>query len=242
MIYWITCSFMSQRVMGPSRKAIFDTMSHEEFLQVDQRVILDARYPMEENGLYLKEWAESVNADLICPPKNLGGHGGFNYALNFLKPQDDDDIIFIVDPDSYPLTSQWFSACINALNTDYTLGGISLTDLRLRGRPWSVEAIPFAPRVGFLPAAEMWNMSAFRFKVLREKGFIAHSELYGHVETAMWNHMHGLGLRHGYLMDYFEGPNPAPHDELYTQWKMKHANGVFKGNFDEYLETIPLHL
>lgn len=238
MIYWITCSFMAQRVMDQSREALENTLHLADLQAIKRTIFVDHRYPLGENGPYLKEWARMMGADLICPPKNLGGHGGVTYALQFLsafETLNDNDIVFIIDPDSYPLTDGWFGACVASLENDNTLGGISVMDERLVERPWQVVEVPFSPKVGFLPAAEMWNMSAFRYKTLRA-GFLADSAFYGYVETAMWKKMHSLGLRHGYLIDFIEGANPAPHDALYVAWKEAHARGGDKRNFDQFLE------
>lgn len=231
MIYWITCCHAPVRIMRQTRARLRKTMDGG---QIDRMVFVDHRYPLEqaENGAFIKDWAEEWSADVICPPENLGGHGGDNYALRFLRPENDSDIVFIIDPDSYPIEDGWFQACVQALDNDPKLGAISLVDRRIQERPWKIEDV-FAPRVAFLSKPEMWNMTAFRFGVLRE-GLKADTKFYGFVETAMWSHLGKLGLRHGYLIDFTEGANPEAHDPEYVQWKDMHAHGVYPHNFDRY--------
>lgn len=224
---------MNLNIMRASREKLEETTSAEERAALDTIVVVDHRYPIGSFWIsnYIRYWADRWGAHLLRPPKNLGGHGGVTYALEFIRP-DPEDIVFVIDPDSYPITRGWMTEMIRSLEKDKSLGSVALMIPRIKERSWNVEGTD--PRVGFLMHPEMINMAAYRGKVLT-RGFLALSAFYGHMETAMFGHELRLGLRHGYLMDVHEADNPIPHDEAYTVWKREHAAGRFSGNFSEYV-------
>lgn len=237
-IHWITCCHMRIEVMKSARAQIEKTITAQEFRSLDSKIFVDHRYPIDlaENSAHVWQWADEWGAEFLRPPKNLGGHGGVSYVLRHLRP-DEIDIVFVIDPDSYPVTSGWFTECVRALCADLTLGSVSLKHRHISNRPWKrFQPDPGDPPIDFLMGPEMFNMTAFRGRVLRD-GFLGREQFpyYGHVESALFSHEIKLGMRHGYLANHFEDVNPIPHDEIYTKWKGAHARGEYPGNFDAFV-------
>jgi len=243
MIYWISVFHMRPEVIKSAFSQIREMTTDAERARIDRMVFVDHHYPVRkaECSKLVEELGRYWKAEIYSPLTNLGGHGGVSFALNYLKPTSN-DLVFVVDPDSFPTSQGWVTACLDAFAEDnkkpfQSLGSVSLTDERLTHWDWPryLEPQRSGPRLAFLPRAEMINMSVWRASVLK-KGFLANSQFYGHMETAMWAEEQRKGMRHAYLVDYKERTNPIPHDEIYTAWKHDHARGDYPGNFDQYVK------
>lgn len=176
------------------------------------------------------------NSSVIKAEKNLGGHGGYNFALA-ASEYAPDDYLLTYDPDSNPLTPKWLEAMRDVLDADPTMAYVSLLDRRNVDRPWTYEQIG-GHKVAFLPYPEMWAITLFRKSIL-DKGIQADSEkwnspFYGHVEPPMFRHARERGQRNGYLFDFRDDKCPIEPPKAYTKWKQEHAYGKYPGNFDAY--------
>jgi hypothetical protein len=225
---------MSPRVIAPARSAIEATTSDRGMLS--EAVFVDNRYPLNayEASSAVGGWADSWGATLLRPHKNLGGHGGQSAAIRYLDPKRD-DIVFVVDPDSYPLQDRWMTAMAEAMKADPKIGTISLNIQILPERSWQYETLPNGIGIKSLPHPEMYNVTAFRGAIL-DLGLQARFRYYGGVEMVMSEHLKRIGYRQVYLADYHEGPNPETHDSAYITWKQEHVSGKFNGNFDQYVK------
>lgn len=203
--------------------------------------LLDNRWPIKADSVHPELKAllgilpKDTKPELLRAAVNQGGHGGFNLALtdNILA----DDYVLCYDPDSNPVSDGWLEAMIKVLDSDPTMGYVSLLDCRMTDRPWSYEEIG-GHKVAFLSYPEMWNVTLFRGSAL-SKGMLSDAakwgaEFYGHVEPPMFRHVRELGMRNGYMFNFREDKCPIPHPECYTLWKQAHALGKYAGNFDAW--------
>lgn len=208
-------------------------------------VLVDNHWPLNKrgNGFEIQKIQKFMDAYLVDPGKNLGGHGGTSFGLsNFgnrygpkINGIDDDDLVLNYDLDSNPITEGWLEAMIEVMNADPTLGYVALLDNRCEaGKPWTFETIA-GHKIALLPHADMWNVTLFRGKVIKD-GMKADTKYYGLVETAMRKHMEPMGLRMGYLYDFREDVCPINHPHSYFLYKQEHAAGRYAGTFEEYLK------
>ena len=180
--------------------------------------------------------AEKYNMTVITPYKNLGGHGGFSWALRQL-PLRHEDYVICYDSDSNPLTLGWDHAMRRVLDIDPTIGYLSLMPEGIQSRDdWSKEMISLF-EVWTPGTVDMFNVTMFRASFLAKTGGIVSdlTKYYGHIEVAMAKRASELGLRHGYLADHKEGHPIVSNKSVYNQWKRDHASRRYSGNFDEYL-------
>lgn len=205
-------------------------------------IMLDNAWPINKVHVLpnLLSTSRLVDSTVIVAEKNLGGHGGVTYALEELKKRvtvSPSDYVLIYDPDSNPVTDKWLESMIKVLNTDLTVGYVSLLGNWMTDRPWTFEEIG-GQKVAFLSYPEMWNVTLFRASLL-DKGMQSDAakwgaEFYGHVEPPMFRYARENGMRNGYMFDCREDKCLIPHPRAYSNWKQEHAYGKFRGNFDQY--------
>lgn len=200
-------------------------------------IMVDHHWPIEQKKASdtLRFVRHIVDADVISPLYNLGGHGGINYAVRNLELQfslTDDDLVLLYDPDSNPVTQGWLQSLVDVMQADPTLDYLSLmhSDV-VNQKDWHLTTIA-NHRVASHPAPEMFNVTLFRGKCIKQQ-ITAYSTFYGHVESSLKSR----GFKNAYLIDVREETCPIPHPAIYSQWKREHAAGLFKGNFDNYLIT-----
>lgn len=215
----------------------FHMTSGKQVLDVRTWLFVDNHWPLGDLGYQnAVEMISHMGLGMIVDPgSNLGGHGGFNFALKQLNPHAD-DLILNYDLDSNPLSYGWLSAMIDVMRADPSLGYVALLDDRcVENRPWQFETIA-GHKMAFADT-DMWNVTLFRASVLRE-GMKAQYKYYGQVELPMQEHVKSLGMRFGYLYDFREScpPFTLAHDSIYTQYKADHVSRKFDGSFDEYLK------
>lgn len=203
-------------------------------------VIVDHLYPIDHwsTRRRILELAGNYGCHVIAPFKNMGGHGGFNWAMQQLPIAPEDSIIGI-DPDSNPLTAGWDVAALQALEQDPTLGAVSLMHSAIALRPWNYERQPATGiYLATLAGPEMFNVTVWKSAFLRDTGgLLALLPLYGHVEVAMQRAAASRGWRMAYLRDFQEGMNDVAHDPEYNAWKAAAVAGDNR-NFDEYFKAI----
>lgn len=206
-------------------KLLMTTSRHLDWFVVDNHWPVD-KY---KSSLTLERVARLVNGMVIRPSQNLGGHGGFNYALSHMRLTEE-DLILGYDPDSNPITPEWLDAMVHVMTHKPILNYVSLMHEHIVERPWEISDVK-GIKIAQLPRPEMANVTLWRGRALLEGGIKASRKYYGFVETEMWK-----DGRSAYLYDYREDLCPIPHDPLYNAWKGAHAGGSYPGNFDEYYE------
>lgn len=223
----IACSLAKgRRTMGPA------------YFNIAKWIVVDNHWPIDRDSTHLqvKNLAGLVDGELISPEKNVGGHGGINYAVDHLKKEyalTPDDLILIYDPDSNPAQDGWLQALVSVMSADPNMPYLSLLHEAVAGnRKWVITPVN-GINVARDAQAEMFNVTLFRAGVLmREHGLKAPNKWYGGIESELFN---AQNLRGAYLFDFRENENPIPHPAIYTKWKWDHAhNGSYPGNFDAY--------
>src|SRR5690606_27407958 len=90
-----------------------------------EHVFVDQHYPVGREAVekFHVEQARHENVTVLDPGRNLGLQGGFNYALDFLR-LNQNDIVFGFDPDCFPTTNGWGWAMEQVLS-DRRVGWVS---------------------------------------------------------------------------------------------------------------------
>jgi hypothetical protein len=235
-LYAVSIAYMMPETIASSVARFFETAGEAPL----KWILVDNHWPMygqpdKTKSTYpVYSLARLMNADRVTPEKNLGGHGGLSFGLKALDFADD-DLILNYDLDSWPVTQGWLSAMIEVMEADSSLGFVALLDNRCEsGKDWKFETIG-GHKVAFLNHPDMWNVTLFRGKMLRD-GMVADSKYYGFVETAMARRLQEKELRMGRMYDFREDPHPIPHPHHYHHYKREHAEGHFPGSFEEYLK------
>lgn len=237
-IYIITVCHMEPEIIAFSLARALKTMGYG----YDRWIFVDNHWPITKylNREVLEDVSQMIcDREIIRPEKNVGGHGGVNFALNHLKIKPE-DLVLIYDPDSNPVTPGWLSAMVtvmaNASHIDCL--GLMIDPAIIVSRLWNFKHIA-GIKVASDKDAEMMNITMIRGSALiRTHGMQAFSSFYGGVEASM----HSKGIKSAYLYDYREQPCPIAHPEIYRVWKLEHATGRYKGNFDQYVEEAKIKL
>lgn len=245
-LFIIVCCHMDKKIIHHSIERFLETVQDRSL--ITEFVMVDNHWPLnkQETSVYVKELGLILNdlfpTRVIKPERNLGGQGGINYALEYLKTKytiASNDLILIYDPDSHPNAINWLESMIDVLKADSLVAYASLTHIAIidNDRDRSIEVIG-SHRVSIYSRPEMFNVTMFKAWFLFDEGMLANSTYYGHVETPMYYKCKKMGAKNVYLTDCIELNNPIPHPIEYTNWKRLHAYGQYKGNFDEYVKEL----
>lgn len=101
-LYWVTVCHMATRVMGVAQTRLEETVTKRELESIKRGVIVNHLYPLEECEKFIWQWAIDWKFEYRKPKVNLGGHGGQSFGIHALGEISDEDLVFVIDPDSYP--------------------------------------------------------------------------------------------------------------------------------------------
>lgn len=141
----------------------------------------------------------------------------------------------------HALVTPWDAAMIKVLHADPSIAALFLMQgsaLAAPGRTWKDETID-GIRVSFPMPYSVTNVAIVRASFYQECGMTVGGRrpYYGYVEDWMHAAVQRLGVRTGYMKDFWEEPHPIAHDQEYTEWKFAHAHhNTFGGNFAEFLQ------
>lgn len=177
---------------------------------------------------------------IIHGPENLGIHKGFNH-LTSQMPLVEGDIIICTAPDSVPLQKGWDEAMAHVLTNDRNIAYVGTNSFNIDATDCNWEHVNFGSLkvklVRSRPA--MFHSTAFQWDFLKKAGgFHQPCNYYGHLESQMFQKMQSVGMRSGYLCDFYEDFRLQPfHGDEYFAYKMAQAHTYsFAGSFKEYLE------
>lgn len=230
-IFGVTVSYCNPEILAHGMTRFLMTSGYNPIYYM-----VDHLWPIQPKttSRMVHKVAEMMNAKVVQPEVNLGGHGGFNFAVERINKDhqlDDEDLIIGYDPDSNPLTQDWLKTMIEAMKLKPELDSLSLMHEHILPRPWTIQEVN-GIKYAYLPHPEMYNVTIWRYRGIKDglkgKGF------YGHVEMAMYK----TG-KHAYLYDYRETLCPLQHPQVYNDWKSAHAFRGYAGNFDQYLKENP---
>lgn len=252
-VYTITLGFVPARIWERSLDAY---LSLRNPTIVYDHYFVDQHYPLggTENRRELWRICCERGVNVLDPGRNLGLHGGFNWALARL-PCGPEDIIIGYDPDSNPISPGFDGALIHALQLDPRLAWTSL--MSGRAEPELRERGYTHRRVGHL---DLWithkpvvnSIVAWKYSFLKAVGGLSEpNQWYGGLEADMFSRMKSLGLEWGFLTGWHENDdlrNLQDKEYLWWKWKFAHLR-EWTGDFKSYVEAgcpvpsdLPVHL
>lgn len=231
---------MPARIIERSLKAYAATRSKD---LPYRHILVDQSYPINktENRADIRRVCAELGVEVLDPGQNLGLHGGFNWALRQLGPQDD-DIVIGYDGDSMPISPGWDMALVRAIlgcrTHDVVWSSLmnprSEVDILARGYDRTMAD-------GFIElhltrTAVMNSVCAWRFGWLRSVGYLDEPlQWYGHLESCMWGKL--AGKRWAFLPGWREVDDPRDdHDRGYIvyKWHVAHLMNT-KLDFESWL-------
>lgn len=210
---------------------------------IDLRMwLIDHHWPIDSDLVSdcITDLSEMTGARTIMPDKNLGGTGGFNWALREIASREmlkSDDLLLWYDPDSWPVTRGWLQAMTEVMAADPSIATLSLwAPQEMSGRDdWVAEVIAGHKVRTFPSHAEGFSVTMWRANFAMPK-VEAEYEFYGQIEEPAYQKAKRIGKRNAWLADFHEIPCPIPHPKVYEDWKREHVARRFNGNFKEYYE------
>jgi hypothetical protein len=243
-VYVISVCHMDPRIIEHSILRFFATniscinlASHWVF--VDHHWPLDKEITSQVvNKMSCYVESKGIGSTVIKPDKNLGGHGGMCFAIDYLKlnfPISSDDLILIYDPDSNPETVDWLKSMVDVMTTEPRFAYVSLTIKSILSNYNLYARADIGAHKVVENVLDMINVTMFKASFLLTHGVTANTKFYGGIEVSMVQKARDQGLKTGYLIDQFEIGNPIPHPDIYNKWKGLHACGKYCGNFDQFI-------
>lgn len=240
-VYVVTLGFVPARIWRRSLDA-YHSMRKPDL--VYDHYFIDQHYPINEHENRRELWdiccERGVN--VLDPGRNLGLHGGFNWALERI-PYRDEDIICGYDPDSNPISPGFDGALIHALQFDQRLAWASLFNSRcgpeLQQRGYDRRMIGHVE--SWITRKPVVNsICGWRGSFLRKTGGLHEpSQFYGGLEGDMFWRMKQMGLDWAFLPGWHEDDSLRNfQDESYKWWKWRHVHLCdWPSDFRSYVEA-----
>lgn len=241
-VHVVTLGFAPARILRQGIERLYQTRNKD--LPVTHWLV-DHHYPIdrETNKRKYSHIAEDYDLRLITPEKNLGLHGGMNWACAQIQPADN-DIILMYDPDSYPLDLGWDMAIVRAMEGGgfSVIGTVSPTiETELATRGFTSHIVD-----GYLEVKQpkvdcQISISGWRWGFVSQVGgFSEPNAHYGGLEADMFQKLRNVGGKMGYVSQYREDFRlHDQHDPAYFQWKRDHAIlQTFPGNFSDFIHSL----
>lgn len=206
-------------------------------------IFIDQHYPMggEENRRQLWDICRRHGVWVLDPGRNLGLHGGFNFALDHINLKDD-DIVIGYDPDSKPISPGFDGALVDALRFDDKLAWTSLMSYRvipeLKERGYTERKVRHID-VWVTHRAVVNSVCAWKASFLRSVGgLIEHKHWYGHLEAPMFDRIKSKGLEWGFLPGWHETDElRSMQDPEFFRWKWYYSHcHAIDYDFTEYVK------
>jgi hypothetical protein len=238
-VWTISLCYNDPDIIEESMRRLIETTSRDVNNNI---VMVDQHWPIDRENTRDKliRIADDVGATLLDPGKNLGLHGGFNWAL-FSQAIPDNAMVIGYDPDSYPDTPGWDKAMCDLFVADEKIVWMSLwhphatRELITEKKSKPFERIS-GHRIREVSAPVINSVCGFRMGFLRATvGLTEPSKFYGGLECAMWESVKKHG-RWVFLEDYVE--RLWFHDRVnpdYRDWKWEHAHRGYPYDFSHYL-------
>lgn len=237
-VFVLTLAYAPAAVLKAGIERLYETATSSF-----HHVIVDQHYPFNRSDVMREVWrlGSVYEARVLDPGKNLGLHQGHNWALAQCKLQDD-DIVILYDPDSWPLTNGWDQAIVDVMRADRGFDIVGLIDPRSRrelderGIAWegfvSGLYVQQPVRDGIISVAGYSGALLNRFG-----GFDEVLPYYGGLEAAMWGRLQAHGGKWCYLTNHDESLHLQElADPEFKAYKDAHAQTrTFAGTFEEWL-------
>jgi hypothetical protein len=248
-VYAITQVFCNPSIFDVSIHAFHATRNPD--LKLARHVVVDQCYPIDRKGVErtLENLGRYLPVDIMRPGRNLGLHGGFNWAMAQL-PLEENDIVIGYDADSLPVNAGWDMALVRAIDGGLsgefwgqeivwsTLGNPrTLSDVENRG--FDAGCVDGYLRVWLTRSAVTNSVCAWRYGWLKSVGFLQEPRAYyGHLESAMYQKLRS-NQRWAILPQFHESDELRNlHDAEYIAYKWFHSHTEeWRGDFKSFLDA-----
>lgn len=226
-VWTISLCFMDADIIHDSLEQYYKTKSPEV---ETVHVLVDQHWPINypQHRIELEKIAKKFNCILLDPGKNLGLHGGFNWAWEQLAIPPNAAVIGY-DPDSWPVTPEWDLAICRAFVTRPDAVWFSLWHQHCDRQIDQEGALLRNFNAGGISCAQvsravMNSICAFRQAWLRKiGGLYEQNNFYGGLECDLWEKI--SYNEWVFLRDYKEIPKLYDRmNPLFKEWKWKTAH------------------
>jgi len=239
-VFCITLGFVPPRIWAKSCEQFYKTKDPD--IEV-HHYFVNQWYPLNDYADMMEIHAinHKYGVHWIDPQKNMGLHNGFNWALEQVKPADD-DIIIGYDPDSFPCGPGWLKTFLIALSYPDVVWASSTSELLTADKKAKgYDVRQKEDRTFWLPKHAVANsVCAWKYNWLKEVGFLDEPrDYYGLLECNMWNKLKVTQKKWAFCMDHQEvDPLRTSHDRSYVMYKWCHAHlNSWPGDFKSYLQA-----
>lgn len=227
MIHAITLGFVPARIFEKSMEMYYATKSAMDI----NHVFVDQHYPVNKgaNRKELRLICERFGITYMDAGKNLGLHGGFNWAVDQLGGYKDGDYYIGFDPDSTVVSPGWDAALIHPFLSGRAVGWTSLFSERAKA---DIQSKPFAPhKLGHVYTWQplqavvnsvcMWSGSFLK----KTGGLHEPLQWYGLLECAMFEKLKEQKMEWHFLCDWWENDSLRDmEDQEYKVYKWEYAH------------------
>lgn len=232
-LFAVTVAHMNPEIVAFSLAKGMSTAGHTKD-EIKKWILVDHHWPLnrQTTSQIVRAAGNIIGAEIISPERNLGGHGGFNFALEHLKAQglSEDDLVLCFDPDSNPVTDGWLNALVAVMDSSpYPYVSLMHTEW-MEGRGWTHGSVAGVPIV-YRDRPEAMNVTVYRARAVWE-GMKAPNQYYGGIEAEFFRQ----GLKGCYTWEHRETYCPVNHPQIYIEWKGLQGGGRYQGNFDQFLK------
>lgn len=232
--------------------------SSKSAIKGGEHYVVDLGFPLSEDGENIikdNKWNSSRQLVLSCamnnwnyikPARNRGVSP--NWSFVFQESECGlDDVLVGIESDEIALTEGWVEAIADVIKADPKMALVSLnTDghnkLIEEGKLAGHKEVIDGKNVFVVNGLCSWAMIGFNGRFLHRMGGIPTpkgANIYGHIESACYQHIVDGGYRWAILLEYFcEHTDNIP---LYRSWKTDITSGKYANKeqiqFDEWLRV-----
>lgn len=236
MIYAVTLGFTPSRTFKKSMEQYYATISKS--LEI-KHIFVDQHYPInkKKNQTELKKICKDFGITYLDPGKNLGLHGGFNWAVEQMGGYKSDDYYIGFDPDSYVLSPGWDLALLTPFLHRANVGWTSLMNQRsqedIKSKPFSphklAQVYTWQPHQAVMNSICMWSGKYLSLT----QGLHEPLHWYGLLECDMFERLKQYNMEWHFLCDWHEDDRLRDlQDEEYKIYKWEYAH--MKSTTDDF--------
>lgn len=244
-VYLVSLAFVPARIAIESMKQIYATIGNIQF----EHKILMQHYPInkELNDKLLTTLFNHYNCTIYDLGKNVGLSAGYNYLIQQCNLQPG-DIVIGSDLDVNPIGEHWGKAIVDVINTDPTIGWVSLqnqhSERELNARGFTTHTINnricYEGHDACVQSIVGWSAASLQGM----NGLEEQSKWYGGGEVVSYPKLKALGLRWVYLAQYKEAFSPLCESDgpyRHYKWNLAHLRTTTL-DFESWLNEDPERL
>jgi hypothetical protein len=235
-LFTVTLAYAPARTLIAGLDRYYDTTANPG----RRHILIDQHYPLNSGAinLVIEEMCRRYRIEYVDPRKNLGYHGGFNFAMEHLdKEMSDDDAILCYDPDAWPDEKRWDTALEDAFDTCPDMATCGVLNPRSRkeisDRGYTDRGSVWITHKPIVASLQAWRKGFIR----KAGGFKEPRPYYGGIEAEMWPRLQEQGKTWGMLSKFNEIEILRDwKDPEYRAWQWAHAHETsFQGDFAAFV-------